>query len=181
MTERAEKHEGAKLLREIVEGLGDQSRGCYGLPEGPWAAYMDNYTVRTDRTFIGEQETIAICSTGDHASICAAHIARCSPDNILKIAEYVESLKAGQVDKADAWDAATAIPPKAKARIAELEKNGALLRSLLRTSLHAVNWSYAEAQSEWQGLDGQCAKLNDKRMNWEKEVHAALSKEQTDG
>lgn len=93
------KGESGALSRPVapgeVEGLvAELEAGLEGVTPGPWAAYMDDYTVRVDESFIPAQRKIALCATGDGAGKNAAHLARCSPDNIRKLIASLRSLAA---------------------------------------------------------------------------------------
>lgn len=79
------------LVAEIEAGL-------EGVTAGPWAAYMDDFTVRVDDRFIPAQRKIALCATGDGAGKNAAHFARLSPENVRAILEDRRSLQ-GEVER----------------------------------------------------------------------------------
>lgn len=60
--------------------------GCEGVPKGPWAAYMDDYTVHMDAShFIPDNLTLALCATGTHAFKLTPHIARLDPQTVSAI------------------------------------------------------------------------------------------------
>ena len=62
-------------------------------------------------------------------------------------------------------------------KITALEAENKQLRELLQQGLSAVQWSYAEAQAEWQHHDKRMADMNDKRMTWESKVRTALKQD----
>jgi hypothetical protein len=71
----------------------DLRAGLDGVTSGPWMAHMDDFTVRFESPFIPEQRKVALCATGDGAGKNAAHIARCSPENIRALLDELSQLR----------------------------------------------------------------------------------------
>ena len=63
--------------------------------EGPWAAHMDDFTVRVDASYIPAQRKIALCATGDNANCNTTFIAAARqdiPDLIAEVRRLREEL-----------------------------------------------------------------------------------------
>jgi len=115
-----------------VEALEAELRsGLEGVTPGPWAAWMDDYTVRVDATFIPDQRKVALCATGDGAGRNAAHIARCSPENIAALLDALESERSARVrlekaltEIANSNDMDNTLDPERNKRVARAALSG---------------------------------------------------------
>lgn len=68
---------------------------------GPWAVYMDDYTVRVDQSFIPDQIKVALCATGNNVVNNASFIAHARAD----IPALIAALEAAERER-DALKAA---------------------------------------------------------------------------
>lgn len=62
------------------------ARGTEGVPDGPWSAHMDDYTLHVARgSFIPDNYTLALCATGEHAGYLVRYLASVDPQTVSEL------------------------------------------------------------------------------------------------
>lgn len=95
-----DSHPGKAIMADLLNGLD-------GVTDGPWWVDIDKTSIDYKEHHIhSEEEAIAFATT--RYTWDAAYIARCSPDNIRAMAEYVAEIKAERDEWADLAGTVTA-------------------------------------------------------------------------